>query len=62
MFWLEIIGWLAVFVWAVVFFPAIYGVMFPRFLRDFVPASGVNLPKVSVIVPARDEAEAIEES
>jgi len=61
-FWLEIIGWLAVFVWAVVFFPAIYGVMFPRFLRDFVPASGVNLPKVSVIVPARDEAEAIEES
>ena len=58
----EIFSWVLIGVWAVALFPVLYGILFPRFLRDVLPCEGDNLPSISVIVPARDEAVAIEEA
>jgi cellulose synthase/poly-beta-1,6-N-acetylglucosamine synthase-like glycosyltransferase len=58
----EIFNWVLVGVWAVASFPAWYGVFRPRFLRDVSPRTGDTLPSISIIVPARDEAAAIEEA
>ena len=58
----EIFSWVLIGVWAVALFPVMYGILFPRFLRDVLPCEGDNLPSISVIVPARDEAVAIEEA
>lgn len=56
----DAIGWVFVVVWAVVLFPAWYGVCFPRFIRNVAPQLGSDLPSVSIVVPARDEASAVE--
>ncbi len=58
----EIFSWVLIGLWAVALFPVMYGILFPRFLRDVLPCEGDNLPSISVIVPARDEALAIEEA
>ena len=60
--WFEIVSWGLVGVWAVALFPAWYGIFRPRFLRDVSPQVGENLPSISIIVPARNEATAIEEA
>jgi Glycosyl transferase family 2 len=58
----DIFSWVLVAVWMVLLFPVLYGILFPRFLRDVPPYVGDNLPSISLIVPARDEALAIEEA
>ena len=58
----DIFSWVLVGVWSVALFPVLYGILFPRFLRDVLPQVGDDLPSISVIVPARDEAAAIEEA
>ena len=60
--WFEVVSWVMAGGWAVALFPAIYGVIFPRFIRTVPPATGDQLPSLSIIVPARDEAAAIEEA
>lgn len=62
MTWFEIISWVLVAVWTVGLFPAWYGILFPRFIRSVEPLRGDDLPSLSIIVPARDEAVAIEEA
>lgn len=59
---IEFINWNIVTLWVVATFPAWYGVLFPRFIRTIEPASGNDLPALSIVVPARDEAAAIEEA
>ncbi len=54
--------WGLVVVWGIALFPAWYGVLFPRFIRTVPPRTGDQLPSLSIIVPARDEAVAIEEA
>lgn len=54
--------WILVAVWGIALFPAWYGVVFPRFIRNVKPHMGDSLPTLSIIVPARDEALAIEEA
>ena len=58
----EIFSWVLVGVWAVALFPAWYGLVRSRFLRDVPPRGGDDLPSISIIVPARDEAAAIDEA
>jgi len=60
--WIEIGAWGIIVLWGRAFFPACYGILFPRFLKDVSPITGEDLPTISIIVPARDEASAIEES
>jgi hypothetical protein len=62
MTWFEIISWVLVAVWCLATFPAWYGIVFPRFIRSVEPLTGDDLPSLSIIVPARDEAAAIEEA
>ncbi len=62
MTWFEIISWVLVAVWCLATFPAWYGIVFPRFIRTVEPLTGDDLPSLSIIVPARDEAAAIEEA
>jgi hypothetical protein len=59
---IEIASWVLVAVWSLVTFPAWYGIVFPRFIRTVEPLTGDDLPPLSIIVPARDEAAAIEEA
>ena len=54
--------WVLVAVWGIALFPAWYGVVFPRFIRTVKPRLDDSLPSLSIIVPARDEALAIEEA
>jgi hypothetical protein len=58
----EIFSWVLVAFWAAALFPVMYGILFPRFLRDVPPRTNDELPSISVIVPARDEAVAVEEA
>ncbi len=58
----EMLSWSLVGLWAVALFPVLYGILFPRFLRDVPARVGDDLPSISIIVPARDEAVAIEEA
>ncbi len=58
----EIFSWVLVALWVVALFPVLYGILYPRFLRDVLPQVGDELPSISLIVPARDEALAIEEA
>ena len=58
----EIFSGVLVAVWALALFPAWYGLLWPRLLRDVSPRAGDKLPPISIIVPARDEAAAIEEA
>ena len=60
--WIEIGAWGIIVLWGRAFFPACYGILFPRFLKDVPPITGEDLPTISIIVPARDEVSAIEES
>jgi len=60
--WFDIAGWALVAVWGIALFPAWYGVLFPRLIRSVPPQAGDQLPSLSLIVPARDEALAIEEA
>ena len=60
--WFDLFSWVLVGVWGVALFPAWYGIFRPRFLRDVLPRAGADLPSISIIVPARDEAAAIEEA
>ncbi len=60
--WFELFSWGLVVIWAIVTFPAWYGVIWPRFLRDVPASPSETLPSISIIVPARDEAAAIEEA
>ena len=62
MTWFEITSWVLVAVWCLATFPAWYGIVFPRFIRSVEPLTGDDLPSLSIIVPARDEAAAIEEA
>jgi hypothetical protein len=62
MTWFEITSWVLVAVWCLATFPAWYGIVFPRFVRTVEPLTGDDLPSLSIIVPARDEAAAIEEA
>lgn len=62
MTWFEITSWVLVAVWCLATFPAWYGIVFPRFIRTVEPLTGSDLPSLSIIVPARDEAAAIEEA
>lgn len=62
MTWFEIASWVLVAVWTLATFPAWYGIVFPRFIRTVEPLTGNDLPSLSIIVPARDEAAAIEEA
>jgi hypothetical protein len=59
---IEIASWVLVAVWSLATFPAWYGIVFPRFIRTVEPLTGDDLPPLSIIVPARDEAAAIEEA
>lgn len=59
---IEIASWVLVAVWFLATFPAWYGIVFPRFIRTVEPLTGDDLPPLSIIVPARDEAAAIEEA
>ncbi len=58
----EVCSWVLVVVWAIALFPAWYGILLPRFIRNVSPAVRDRLPSISIIVPARDEALAIEEA
>lgn len=62
MTWFEIISWVLVAVWCLATFPAWYGIVFPRFIRTVEPLTRDDLPSLSIIVPARDEAAAVEEA
>ena len=53
MTWFEITCWITVVVWFLATFPAWYGILFPRFVRDIDPLPGEQLPSLSIIVPAR---------
>ncbi len=55
-------GWVGLGLWSLALFPAWYGLIFPRYLRRVEPETGANLPSVSILIPARDEAAAIEEA
>lgn len=58
----EWITWGGVALWTLMLFPAWYGLFFPRYLSRVEPIVGDDLPKVSILIPARDEAVAIEEA
>ena len=60
--WFNLFSWGLVGIWTAALFPAWYGIFRPRFLRDVSPLAGEDLPAISIIVPARDEAVAIEEA
>jgi hypothetical protein len=60
--WIEIVSWSLVAFWGLALFPAFYGVLFPRFIRTVPPLAGEKLPSLSLIVPAKNEEEAIEEA
>lgn len=60
--WFDLVNWGLLAVWAIVLFPAWYGILRPRFIRDIAPREGDQLPFLSIIVPARDESVAIDEA
>lgn len=53
-------GWVLVVLWSVRTAPIWFGLLRPQVLDTVPPAEGDELPLVSLIVPARDEARAIE--
>lgn len=58
----QCIVWLFAAVWLVRTIPVWYGLLWPQDLRKVSPVQGNDLPSVSLIVPARDEARAIEKA
>ncbi|RLS34198.1 MAG: glycosyltransferase [Planctomycetota bacterium] len=60
--WVDIVCWSLMAFWGLALFPAFYGVLFPRFIRSIPPLTGEKLPSLSLIVPAKNEEEAIEEA
>ena len=56
------VAWIFAIVWLLRTIPVWYGLLWPQDLRDIAPAEGGDLPSVSLIVPARDEARAIEKA
>lgn len=62
MAWIDFACWTLVAFWGLVLLPAWYGIIFPRFIREIPPLTGDQLPSLSLIVPAKNEEEAIEEA